>query len=110
MARIRKTEGEISQLRNQIDTFQERLGEVTFLNYIHKEEQGQDAIDYIEKLIELEKQLVDQQEELKKHQAESFEEYESTEETIVKAHQCPKCGKTNAPNTKFCAECGQKLS
>ncbi|MBS7384090.1 MAG: zinc-ribbon domain-containing protein, partial [Bacilli bacterium] len=22
---------------------------------------------------------------------------------------CPKCGKVNAPDSKFCAECGEKL-
>ena len=53
LRRSKKAEGELAQLRKQIDTFQERLGEITYLNYIHNEPQGQDSVDYIEKLKEL---------------------------------------------------------
>jgi molybdenum cofactor biosynthesis enzyme MoaA len=107
IARVRKAEGEIAQLRKQIDTFQERLGEVTYLNYIHNEPQGQDAIDYIEKLKELEDQLVVKQEEMKIIQAETFEASESSDSVNNK---CPNCGKTNPVDTKFCSECGTKVS
>lgn len=71
--RVRKVEGEIAQIRKEIDTLQERLGEVTYLSYIHKEQQGQDAIDYINKLTALEEQLIVKQEEMKNIQAEIFE-------------------------------------
>ena len=107
MARVKKAEGEINQLRKQIDTFQERLGEVTYLSYIHNEPQGQDAIDYIEKLKELEAELIEKQNEMVTIQAETFEETESSPSVDLK---CPNCGKTNPANTKFCSECGTKLS
>ncbi len=74
MGRIRKVEGEIAQLRKQIDAFQERLGEVTYLSYIHKEPQGQDAIDYIDKITELDQQVIAKQEELASIHAETFSE------------------------------------
>ena len=108
IARVKKAEGEIAQLRKQIDTFQERLGEVTFLSHIHNEPQGQDALDYIEKLKKLEAELVEKQDELKLIQAETYEGSGST--STSSEVTCPNCGKTNPANTKFCSECGTKLS
>jgi molybdenum cofactor biosynthesis enzyme MoaA len=108
IARVRKVEGEIAQLRKQIDTFQERLGEVTYLNHIHNEPQGQDAIDYIEKLKELEAELATKQEEISMIQAESYEESDAG--SASGEIKCSNCGKINPANTKFCAQCGTKLS
>ena len=108
IARIRKVEGEIAQTRKQIDAFQERLGEVTYLSYIHKESQGQDAIDYINQLTTLEEKLVVTQEEMKNIQAETFG---SSGQTSTPANvSCPNCNKMNSANTKFCSECGTKLA
>ena len=108
IARIKKAESEIAQLRKQIVTFQERLGEVTYLSYIHNEPQGEDAIDYIEKLKTLEDELVVKQEEMKKIQDDEYESSGSTDAST--SEKCPNCGKTNAANTKFCSECGTKLN
>ena len=108
IAKVRKAEGEIAQLRKQIDTFQERLGEVTYLDYIHKEPQGQDALDYIEQLVSLEEQLIAKQEEMKNIKAETYETAEQT--TPPPDIKCPNCSKMNPADTKFCANCGTKLS
>jgi uncharacterized coiled-coil protein SlyX len=108
IARVRKVEGEISQIRKQIDAFQERLGEVTYLDYIHKEPQGQDAVDYIEQLVSFEEQLIAKQEEMKNIQAETFETVEQT--TPPPDIKCPNCNKMTPANTKFCASCGTKLA
>ena len=108
IARVRKVEGEISQIRKQIDAFQERLGEVTYLEYIHKEPQGQDAVDYIEQLVSLEEQLITKQEEMKKIQAETIETAEDT--TPPPDIKCPNCNKMNSADTKFCSSCGTKLA
>ena len=109
--RVRKVEGEIAQIRKQIDVIQERLGEVTYLSYIHKEPQGQDAIDYIDKITALEEQLIVKQEEMKNIQAEAFEPSGSTSAPVDRNYvKCPNCSKMNAVNTKFCSECGTKLA
>ena len=90
IARVRKVEGEIAKIRKQIDAFQERLGEVTYLSYIHKEPQGQDAIDYIDQLTALEEQLVVKQEEMKNVQAETFESSGSTSAPVdINSLKCP---------------------
>ena len=107
IARVRKVEGEVAQLRKQIDTFQERLGEVTYLNHIHDEPQGQDALDYIEKLKELEAELSAKQEEISAIQAETYETATANAPGEIK---CPNCGQMNPDNTKFCSGCGTKLS
>lgn len=106
LRRSKKAEGELAQLRKQIDIFQERLGEITYLNYIHQEPQGQDSIDYIEKLKELEQQVTDKLEEIKTIQEDTFEHEIPSDPNYIK---CPNCGKTNAINTKFCSECGTRL-
>ena len=108
IAKVRKAEGEIAQLRRQIDAFQERLGEVTYLDYIHKEPQGQDALDYIEQLVSFEEQLIAKQEEMKNIQAETFETAEQT--TPPPDIKCPNCNKMTPANTKFCSSCGTKLA
>ena len=108
IAKVRKAEGEITQLRKQIDTFQERLGEVTYLDYIHKEPQGQDALDYIEQLVSLEEQLIAKQEEMKNIKVESYETAEHT--TPPPDIKCPNCNKMNSADTKFCSSCGTKLA
>jgi len=108
IARVRKVEGEIVQIRKQIDAFQERLGEVTYLNYIHKEPQGQDAVDYINQITVVEEQLIVKQEEMKNIQADT---YGSSGETSAPGNvSCPNCSKMNSANTKFCSECGTKLT
>ena len=108
IGRVRKVEGEIAQIRKQIDAFQERLGEVTYLSYIHKEEQGQDAIDYIDQITAFEEQLVVKQEEMKNIQAETFG---SSGQTSAPADvKCSNCNKMNSANTKFCSNCGTKLA
>jgi hypothetical protein len=107
IARIRKVEGEIADIRKQTDAFQERLGEVTYLSYINEEEQGQDAIDYINQITVLEEQLIIKQEEMKNIQAETFG---TSGQTSEPDHiTCPNCNKMNPANTKFCSECGNKL-
>ena len=108
IAKVRKAEGEIAQLRRQIDAFQERLGEVTYLDYINKEPQGQDALDYIEQLVNFEEQLIAKQEEMKNIQAETFETAEQT--TPPPDIKCPNCNKMTPANTKFCSSCGTKLA
>ena len=111
LVRVRKAEGEIAQFKKQIDNLQERLGEITYLSYIHKEPQSQDAIDYCEKITELEQQVIVKQEEIKNIQAETFDQTGTPTSTPVTGSiKCPNCGKMNALNTKFCAECGNKLS
>jgi hypothetical protein len=112
LMRVRKVEGEIGQLKKQIDAFQERLGEITYLSYIHKEPQSQDAVDYCEKLIVLEQQVIDKQGEIKNIQAETFGQSSSPTSTPTATNlaKCPNCGKMNDYNTKFCAECGTKLA
>jgi hypothetical protein len=107
IARVRKVEGEIADIRKQIDAFQERLGEVTYLSYINEEEQGQDAIDYINQITSLEEQLIVKQEEMNIIQAETFESGQTSTPTEV---SCPNCNKVNSANTKFCSECGTKLT
>ena len=108
IARVKKVEGEIAQIRKQIDQFQERLGEVTYLEYIHKEPQGQDAIDYIEQITILEEKLVTELAEMENIQAETFETAEQT--TPSPDIKCPNCNKMNPATTKFCANCGTKLT
>ena len=108
IARVRKVEGEIAEIRKQIDAFQERLGEVTYLSYINKEEQGQDAIDYINQITILEEQLIVKQEEMNNVQAETFG---SSGQTSAPSNvSCPNCNKMNSANTKFCSNCGTKLA
>ena len=110
LMKVRKVEGDISQLKKQIDNFQERLGEITYLSYVNKEPQNQEAIDYCEKLIALEQQVLVKQEEIKTIQAEVFGQSSPVSAPVVTNFQkCPSCGKMNAANTKFCAECGVKL-
>lgn len=106
LRRSKKAEGELAQLRKQVDTFQERLGEITYLNYIHNEPQGQDSVDYIEKLKELEQQVTEKLEEIKSIQEETFDQTTPMDPSYVK---CPNCGKMNSANTKFCSECGTIL-
>jgi predicted nucleic acid-binding Zn-ribbon protein len=108
--RIRKAEGDIAQIRKQIDTLQERLGEITYLNYVNKEPQGQDSIDYIDQLTTLEQQVIDKQEELKNLQAETFEQSEPTGASSYTSIKCSNCGQMNPSKTKFCANCGTKLA
>ena len=108
MARVRKVEGEITQIRKQIDAFQERLGEVTYLSHIHEEPQGQDAVDYIEQLTSLEEQLIAKKEKMNNIQAETFETAGQT--TPPPDVKCPNCNKMNPANTKFCSDCGAKLA
>ena len=108
IARVRKVEGEIAQLRKQIDVFQERLGEVTYLSYIHNEPQGQDAVDYIEELKSLEAQLITKQEEMKYIQDETRETADQT--APPPDIKCPNCNKMNSADTKFCSSCGTKLA
>lgn len=111
MVRVRKAEGDIAQIKKQIDQFQERLGEITYLSYIHKEPQGQDAIDYCEKLIALEQQVIVKQEEIRTIQAEVFGQAgPSSAPVVTNFLKCPSCSKMNAANTKFCADCGTKLA
>ena len=111
LMKVRKVEGDISQLKKQIDNFQERLGEITYLSYLNKEPQSQEAIDFCEKLIALEQQVVVKQEEIKTIQAEVFGQAAPASAPVVTNFQkCPSCSKMNATNTKFCAECGAKLS
>lgn len=112
LMRARKAEGEISQLKKQIDDFQERLGEITYLSYIHKEPQNQEAVDYCEKITALEQQVIVKQEEIKNIQAENFGQPSSPTSTPIATNfvNCPSCGKLNVPNTKFCAECGTKMA
>ena len=111
LMKVRKVEGDISQLKKQIDNFQERLGEITYLSYVNKEPQNQEAIDYCEKLIALEQQVIVKQEEIKTIQAEVFGQAAPASAPVVTNFQkCPSCSKMNAANTKFCAECGAKLS
>ncbi len=108
IARVRKVEGAIAEIRKQTDPFQERLGEVTYLSYINEEEQGQDAIDYINQITVLEEQLIVKQEEMRNIQAETFG---SSGQTRPPADvSCPNCNKMNPANTKFCSECGTKLT
>ncbi len=111
LMRVRKAEGEVGQLKKQIDDIQERLGEITYLSYIHKEPQSQDAVDYCEKLIVLEQQVISKQEEIKKIQAENFGQPSSPTSAPIDPNfvKCPNCAKMNVSNTKFCAECGTKL-
>jgi hypothetical protein len=111
MVRVRKAEGDIAQIKKQIDSFQERLGEITYLSYIHKEPQSQDAIDYCEKITALEQQVLVKQEEIKNIQAEVFGQAgPSSAPVVTNFLKCPSCGKMNAANTKFCADCGTKLA
>ncbi len=110
LMKVRKIEGDITQLKKQIDNFQERLGEITYLSYVNKEPQSQEAIDYCEKLTALEQQVVAKQEEIKTIQAEIYGQAAPASAPVVTNFQkCPNCGKMNAANTKFCAECGTKL-
>lgn len=105
LMRVRKAEGDIGQLKKQIDAFQERLGEITYLSYINKEPQSQDAIDYCEKISALEQQVVAKQEEIKTIQAEVFgQSGPSSAPVVTDFLKCPSCGKMNAANTKFCSE------
>lgn len=111
LMRVRKAEGEVAQIRKDIDALQERLGEITYLNYIHNEPQGQDSIDYIEKISALEQQVTAKQEEISNIQAETFEKSETTSTPVDPNYaKCPNCGKMNSTNVKFCSECGTKLS
>jgi citrate synthase len=111
LMRVRKAEGELAQIRKDIDVLQERLGEITYLNYIHSEPQGQDSIDYIEKISALEQQVTAKQEEISNIQAETFEKSETTSTPIDSNYaKCPNCGKMNPATVKFCSECGTKLS
>ena len=109
--RVRKAEGEMAQIKKQVDAFQERLGEITYLSYIHEEPQGQDAIDYCDKITALEQQVIVKQEEIKNIEAETFGESGPTSAPVdINYLKCPSCGKMNAANTKFCNECGTKLA
>ena len=110
LMRVRKAEGDIAQIKKQIDAAQERLGEITYLSYIHKEPQGQDAVDFCDQITALEQQVVVKQDEIKNIQAETFGQSGPASAPVVTNYvKCPSCGRMNGTSTKFCADCGTKL-
>ena len=127
MARVNRVQGEIGNLKKQMDSQYMRLGDLTYRSFVNNEPASPEVQDVCQAITNLMQQIAEHGEEVKCVQAEQFAQPAPTPQPAAQTYQpnygqapppppaqgakfCPSCGKQAPSGVKFCPECGAKLS
>jgi hypothetical protein len=104
-AHIKRIEMQIGSIKKQVEDQYQTLGQKTYDSNINKSE-NPDAAGVIAKITELKQQIAAKEEEIK-----NIKEDKVVPPAAAPGKKfCPSCGKENDASTKFCSECGTKMS
>ena len=131
--RVKRIEGDVSQLKRQRDSQFMKLGEVTYRHQIEQKQGNPEVAEFFKIIPDLEQQISVKEEEIKRINAETYlskakptptsqsniptqvEQPSDSSQTAPVASSthvkfCTNCGKEIGENVKFCAECGAKIA
>jgi len=117
-AHVKRIEFDIGQLKKQIESHYQRLGELTYRSKVNNEIESPEVVNIGAKITDLMKQISQKEDEIKKINEERNKPQSSppnppqTQQAPSSVPQnkiCTNCGKENDPNVKFCSECGTKM-
>lgn len=115
MARLNKAQGELNQIKRQIDTNYTKLGEMYYRSVVAQEAMSPAAEDLCRQIVELERQLALKNEEVAHINAEQFgAPAPAAAAPPAQAAPLPPADPTPAPapapsGTKFCSNCGKEI-
>ena len=129
--RVKRIEGDVSQLKRQRDSQFMKLGEVTYRHQIEQKQGNPEVAEFFKIIPDLEQQISVKEEEIKRINAETYlskdkptptsqsniptqvEQPPSQTAPVASSTHvkfCTSCGKEIGENVKFCAECGAKIA
>jgi hypothetical protein len=117
---IKRIEMQISSINKQIEDQYQKLGQITYDSNIKKEPENPEAAGIISKVTELKQQIAAKEEEIKNIREVAPQEkvvsQVAPQEKVVSQvaapgkRFCTNCGKENDASSKFCNDCGAKMS
>jgi len=128
MARVNRIQGEISNLKKQIDSQYMRLGDSTYRSTVNNEPASPEVPEICQTITGLMQQITEHMEEVKRVQGEQFAQSAPAPQPAASSTYqpsygqappppppsqggkfCPSCGKQSPGGVRFCPECGAKL-
>jgi chromosome segregation ATPase len=118
VARVKRIELDIGQLKKQIEGHYQKVGELTYRSKVNNEAESPEISNISAKITDLMKQISQKEEEIKKINEDvekpqspspSPQPPQQTQSAVPQGKICTNCGKENDPNVKFCSECGTKM-
>lgn len=135
MARVNRVQGELGNIKRQIETLKMKLGEMVYQQYINPAAPTPSVEEACMQIVDLEKQVAAKNEEIQHINAEVYttapsapapvpaapaaapvmEQPAPVEEEIPPVEAapatrfCTNCGKAVAIGVKFCPDCGNKM-
>lgn len=128
MTRVNRAQGELSQIKHQIDAQMMKLGEMVYQQYTSPTDPAPVLDDICAQITDLKKQAADKSDEIQRINAEVYESAgapapvpaapapvstpapaAAPEAAAPAPRFCPECGTEVAAGVKFCPNCGNKM-